>query len=105
MVDDINNLESVGILLAFAVLYYQNFRQNKKVVNVEETLTTKDGGVASIKRQLDRIEKKSQDTENELSKHMDWSDTYVRTTNERLGKIETILISRATPTTRRRWFF
>lgn len=102
-VDLQDTLEALSVLAAFTILYLQNLRQNKKVVNVEETLTTKNGGVAGIKDQLDRIESKTAEQEDTLNHHLKWSDSYVRTTEERIGKIETILISRATPA-RRRWF-
>lgn len=58
----------------------QSILTNKKVKEVQKTLTTNNGG-STVKDQNDRIEKK-------LDDHLEWSENFVRNVDERLLVIE-----------------
>ena len=58
----------------------QSVLTNKKIKEVKKTLTTNNGG-STVKDQNDRIEKK-------LDDHLEWSENFVRTVDERLLVIE-----------------
>lgn len=58
----------------------QSILTNRKVKEVQKTLTTNNGG-STVKDQNDRIEKK-------LDDHLEWSENFVRNVDERLLVIE-----------------